>query len=179
MNDSRLIVDSIHRSVSVYDAVRRYLPDTNMIRNRIPCPIHSGKGYNMGISDELFHCFVCGARGDVITFVQRIMNLNFKDALAKINDDFFLGLPIKSEITKEKKAELERKRIEYLAKKEAERLAEEEAKQRYWKLMDKWIEYDKAIRELKPKRGDFIIDERYIRAVKNIKYIEYLIDERR
>lgn len=133
----------------------------------------------MGISDERFHCFVCGARGDVITFVQQIMDIDFKDALTKINDDFSLGLPVKSAITREKKAELERKRIEYLAKKESERLAEEEKKQRYWKLMDKWIEYDKAIRELKPKRGDLVIDERYIRAVKNIKYIEYLIDEGR
>ena len=47
------------------------------------CPFHSEKTPSFTVSREkqLFHCFGCGAGGDVITFIMRIENLTFGAAL--------------------------------------------------------------------------------------------------
>ncbi len=53
-----------------------------------PCPFHDEKTPSFAINPERqrFCCFGCGEKGDVITFVQRRHDLNFKEAL------IYLGL---------------------------------------------------------------------------------------
>lgn len=63
-------------------------------RGRMKCPFHNGKDYNCGIKQNYIHCFVCGESADVIGFVQKYFNLDFKQTLQKLNDDFGLNLPI-------------------------------------------------------------------------------------
>ena len=47
------------------------------------CPFHNEKTASFTVSPakQIFHCFGCGAGGDVIEFIQRRYNLNFPDAL--------------------------------------------------------------------------------------------------
>lgn len=47
------------------------------------CPFHAEKTPSCSISPDkqLFHCFGCGAGGDVITFIMRIENLDYMDAV--------------------------------------------------------------------------------------------------
>ena len=47
------------------------------------CPFHADKHPSMKINrdTQTFHCFSCGAHGDVIDFIRKFHNLNFKDAL--------------------------------------------------------------------------------------------------
>lgn len=47
------------------------------------CPFHSEKTPSFTVSTELqlYHCFGCGAGGDVITFIMKIENLDYVDAL--------------------------------------------------------------------------------------------------
>lgn len=47
------------------------------------CPFHADKHPSMKINrdSQTFHCFGCGAHGDVIDFTQRLHNLSFKVAL--------------------------------------------------------------------------------------------------
>jgi len=47
------------------------------------CPLHADKHPSMKINrdTQTFHCFGCGAHGDVIDFIQRLHNLTFKDTL--------------------------------------------------------------------------------------------------
>ena len=47
------------------------------------CPFHGEKTPSFHISTEhgLFHCFGCGAGGDVITFVMKIENLDYMEAV--------------------------------------------------------------------------------------------------
>ncbi len=46
------------------------------------CPFHDEKSPSLSVSPAkgLFHCFGCGAGGDVIRFVERIENLSFTEA---------------------------------------------------------------------------------------------------
>ncbi len=47
------------------------------------CPFHSEKSPSCHISPDkgLFHCFGCGAGGDVVTFIRLIENLDYMDAV--------------------------------------------------------------------------------------------------
>lgn len=86
----------IKSSVPMCDAVERY-SGQRIYRNRIKCPVHNGADYNMRIYDRSYYCWVCHASGDVIQFVQSVMGLSFQDAMARLNEDFHLGLPIGTE----------------------------------------------------------------------------------
>lgn len=46
------------------------------------CPLHSEKTPSFKIDPErqIFHCFGCGAGGDVITFIQKLKSYSFRDA---------------------------------------------------------------------------------------------------
>ena len=83
----------IKSSVPMRDAVERYTGQ-RVVLNRICCPIHHGKDRNMRIYSRSYYCWVCHASGDVIQFVMGVMGLSFKDAMARLNDDFNLDLPI-------------------------------------------------------------------------------------
>lgn len=49
---------------------------------RGPCPFHHGKGDNFSISPKGgYKCFVCGETGDVFTFVQKQLGLDFVEAV--------------------------------------------------------------------------------------------------
>jgi len=51
------------------------------------CPFHSEKHPSFTVNEEkdVFHCFGCGAGGDVIRFVELIKGLTFKEALKLLN----------------------------------------------------------------------------------------------
>lgn len=50
------------------------------------CPFHDEKSPSLSVSParNLFHCFGCGAGGDVIRFVERIEHLSFTDAVENL-----------------------------------------------------------------------------------------------
>jgi len=77
------------------------------------CPFHSEKNPSFYVytDTQQFHCFGCGAHGDVINFVQDYHDLSFKDALSYLGIKQWKITPkIKHEIQKRQyKAELIRK----------------------------------------------------------------------
>lgn len=58
------------------------------------CPFHSEKTPSFHVSQDkqLFHCFGCGASGNLVQFVMRTENLDFVDALHVLADR--AGIPI-------------------------------------------------------------------------------------
>ncbi len=56
------------------------------------CPFHNEKTASLSIKNGRYKCFGCGASGDVINFVQAYFNLDFGQALVRLNNDFRLGL---------------------------------------------------------------------------------------
>ena len=66
------------------------------------CPFHDDKNPSMKIDANHFHCFGCGAHGDVIGYVAKLYGLNQYDAACKIISDFSLNINVK-----EKKSEAE------------------------------------------------------------------------
>ena len=161
------IAEMIHQSVSMDDMIRCYLPNEHPRNHRLPCPIHHGKDPNFSYTKSGYRCFVCGASGDVITFVKELRGLSTRvDAMKQINADFNLRLPLGS-------AEIDAVALSRL-KERAEKARELEAEQEAWEkeysaLLDEYCALDKTIMFSKS------VPE-VCRAKERIAYIRYLLD---
>jgi DNA primase len=69
------------------------------------CPFHKEKSPSFSISDdkEFYHCFGCGAHGDVIRFMVEFHKLSFPDAVTQLAAEAGLALP-KPETIEQKQA---------------------------------------------------------------------------
>ena len=87
------VAERIKEAVTMHEAARYYGLQVNRQGDAI-CPFHKEKTGSLHIypGNRGWHCFGCGAGGDVITFVRMLFNLSFPDALAKLDEDFQLGL---------------------------------------------------------------------------------------
>ena len=56
------------------------------------CPFHSEKTPSCKVNKFQFKCFGCGAKGNAVSFVKQLFNVDFNTAVQKLNDDFGLGL---------------------------------------------------------------------------------------
>lgn len=75
------------------------------------CPFHSERSPSFTVFDDHFHCFGCSAGGDVITFVMRMENLEYRDAVQSLADRCGLSVPDNDGFSiKAKKAVLTRER---------------------------------------------------------------------
>jgi DNA primase len=59
------------------------------------CPFHNEKSPSFFVNDDkgFFHCFGCGAHGDVIGFVMRAENLAFPEAVERLAQEAGLDMP--------------------------------------------------------------------------------------
>src|SRR5579859_2022012 len=59
------------------------------------CPFHQEKtpSFSVHATRQFFHCFGCGASGDVFTFVQKVENITFPEALRAIAGKVGVPLP--------------------------------------------------------------------------------------
>ena len=115
------VFDEAKDSVTILDAVKLYIGEPNRA-GFICCPFHHEKTPSMKLYDRNFHCFGCGAGGDVIDFVKMLFNLDPLEAVKKLNDDFRLGLPLDRP---EDREEIEKRRRTQQAQKLFEEWKEE------------------------------------------------------
>src|SRR5262249_27059751 len=86
-------------------------------RFRALCPFHNEKTPSFYASDNgMFHCFGCGAGGDVIKFVMLMEHMDFKESINMLSQRY--GIPLKFSSTGEKKekeelSDLMRKAADY------------------------------------------------------------------
>src|SRR3982751_5926392 len=59
------------------------------------CPFHSEKtgSFSVHATRQFFHCFGCGASGDVFSFVQKIENITFPEAVRLVAQKCGIPLP--------------------------------------------------------------------------------------
>ena len=91
MND---LFELIRASVPAKEVARRYGLEPNRA-GFARCPFHGGDNTpSLKLYDGArgWHCFGCGAGGDVVDLVGRLFHLGPKEAAERINADFCLGL---------------------------------------------------------------------------------------
>src|SRR5260370_37115986 len=74
------------------------------------CPFHEERTPSFGVDPvkKVYHCFGCGAGGDVFTFVQEIEGLEFVGALEYLGDRY--GIELQREAEDPRAAERRHKR---------------------------------------------------------------------
>ncbi|SDW37357.1 DNA primase [Tepidimicrobium xylanilyticum] len=89
------LIERIHDTVDLIDVVSKYIQLKKTGSNYVGlCPFHNEKTPSFTISEskQLFHCFGCGEGGDVISFIMKIENLSFVEAVRFIAEQE--GIPI-------------------------------------------------------------------------------------
>lgn len=82
-------IEEIRSSSDIVDVISDYMHLTKRGRNWFGlCPFHHEQSPSFSVSTDkqIFHCFGCGAGGNVITFVMDIEQIAFPDAVAKLGD---------------------------------------------------------------------------------------------
>lgn len=85
----REFMDELIARSDIVSVVSRYVSLTRRGSGNIGlCPFHNEKtpSFNVSSDKQFFHCFGCGAGGDVISFVMKIENIDFTDAVARLAD---------------------------------------------------------------------------------------------
>ena len=59
------------------------------------CPFHNEKtpSFSVHATRQFYHCFGCGASGDVFSFVQKIENITFPEAVRAVAQKLGIALP--------------------------------------------------------------------------------------
>ena len=82
-------VDDIKERLDAVELIGRYVPLKKAGRTfKGLCPFHSEKTPSFIVypEDGHYHCFGCGQGGDIFTFVMKMENLEFGDALRVLAD---------------------------------------------------------------------------------------------
>ena len=77
-------VQQIKDRLNIIDVVSAYVELTRAGKHmKARCPFHSEKTPSFNVSPErgMYHCYGCGAGGDMFTFIQAIEGVDFKGAL--------------------------------------------------------------------------------------------------
>ena len=128
------------------------------------CPFHDDRHPSMKV-DTRFHCFGCGADGDVIDFTARLYDLSPKEAAEKLAQDFGLSydskaLPRRSYVRQKSEAQVRKEKREH-----GWRVLTD-----YYHLLRKW-EADYS-----PRTPDEDPHPRFLEAIQKKDYMGYLLD---
>ena len=127
----------------------------------IKCPFHNDINPSMKV-DKRYHCFGCGADGNVINFVAELNEISNFDAAKKIMDEYELGFENNNYsklITKQDSLSMKEWKninLSYLMYIEKELMS--------------WLE------EYKPELDADHLHPLFVSAVQNKDYVSYLID---
>ena len=157
------VFEAVKQSVSAREAAEFY--GIKVSRTGMACcPFHDDKNPSMKV-DQRFHCFGCGADGDVIDFTAKLFNLSPKEAAEKLAQDF--GLIYDSQAPPRRK---------YVRQKtEAQQFWEDRQRcyrilSDYYYLLKKWeIDHSPRTPEEEPH-------PRFVEAIQKKTYVEYLLD---
>ncbi len=109
---SEELIDEIRNSNDIVDIISQYVILKRSGRNFFGlCPFHKEKTPSFSVSPDkqIFHCFGCGAGGNVIHFVSKIENVDFKESLEILADRVGIKLPTLENNVDSKRLELKEK----------------------------------------------------------------------
>ena len=102
------ITQKILQNADIVSVVQEYLSLKKMGSNyKGLCPFHKENTPSFVVSEEkqIFHCFGCHAGGDVITFVMKIENISFKEAVQQLADKLGIKIDDKDKYNFQKSAQ--------------------------------------------------------------------------
>ena len=93
---SEELIEEVKNSNDIVDVISQYVNLKRSGRNFFGlCPFHKEKSPSFSVSPDkqIFHCFGCGAGGNVIHFISKIENADFKEAIGILANRAGIELP--------------------------------------------------------------------------------------
>jgi len=93
---SEELIEEIKSNNDIVDVISQYVVLKRSGRNFFGlCPFHKEKSPSFSVSPDkqIFHCFGCGAGGNVIHFISKIENADFKEAIGILANRVGIELP--------------------------------------------------------------------------------------
>jgi DNA primase len=98
------IIDQVRQASSIVEIASQYTTLKRRGRKWVGlCPFHTEKTPSFTVDDEkqLYHCFGCGAGGDIYSLVMERENLTFPEALKHLAEKYHVPLPEQQRIRPE------------------------------------------------------------------------------
>ena len=157
------VFEAVKQSVSTREAAAFY--GIEVKRNGMACcPFHDDKNPSMKV-DQRFHCFGCGADGDVIDFTAKLFDLSPKEAAEKLAQDF--GLIYDSQAPPRRR---------YVRQKTEAQKFREDRQRCYRVLSDYYYLLKKWEADHSPRTPEEEPHPRFVEAIHKKTYVEYLLD---
>ena len=106
------LIEEIRTNNDIVDVISKYVTLKRSGRNFFGlCPFHKEKSPSFAVSPDkqIFHCFGCGAGGNIIHFISKIEGLDFKDTLELLANRANIELPTLENSEDDKTARLKSK----------------------------------------------------------------------
>ena len=157
------VFEAVKQSVSTREAAEFY--GIEVKRNGMACCLfHDDKNPSMKV-DQRFHCFGCGADGDVIDFTAKLFDLSPKEAAEKLAQDF--GLIYDSQAPPRRR---------YVRQKTEAQQFREDRQRCYRVLSDYYYLLKKWEADNSPRTPEEEPHPRFVEAIQKKTYVEYLLD---
>ena len=159
------LFQNVKYGVNCREAAERYRIEIDRYGKAL-CPFHNDRHPSLYVADDHYHCFACGAHGDVIDFAANFFDLPLYEAAQRLAADFGIdtGRPQTKKI-------LEKHR----QKTEAQQLIEN-GRLCFSVLSD----YARVLRDWKvqyaPQSPDEPVHARFVEACHNLDQTEYYLD---
>ena len=90
------IIEEVRQANDIVEVIAQYITLKRSGRNYFGiCPFHNEKSPSLSVSPDrqIFHCFGCGAGGDVFSFVSKINGMNFYETIQTLAERANITLP--------------------------------------------------------------------------------------
>lgn len=104
-------IEEIRNSSDIVDLVSAYVQLKKRGKNYFGlCPFHQEKTPSFAVNEEkqIYHCFGCGAGGDVFKFLMEYKSISFVEAVQEMADHLGIKLEVESGLSPDQQNELER-----------------------------------------------------------------------
>lgn len=168
------ISDTIKSQLSMRTVAERY-GFTPSRAGFITCPFHNEKTASLKIYPDGrgWYCYGCGAGGDVIDFVKKLFNLNYNQAIVRLDCDFGLGLPLGRKPTIRERREMIAQRKQLEADRQAKERESEELFEIYLSFLKRFTELNSWLKKYRPTTEDEDLHPLFVEALKYIEAAEY------
>lgn len=108
------IIEEIKNRANIVEVVSEYIALKKTGRNFVGlCPFHKEKTPSFTVNPEkqIFYCFGCGQGGNAITFVMRLNDMTFPEAVRQLAGKMGIAIPVKKMTVTEKREFSEKEKI--------------------------------------------------------------------
>lgn len=97
-------IEEVRQAADIVDVVSDYVTLKRSGQNYFGlCPFHTEKtpSFSVNPAKQIFYCFGCGAGGNVFSFIMKIENISFPEAVLHLARKYNISIPLEKEDSEE------------------------------------------------------------------------------